>query len=189
MIPGVNLSRRRADETFYPRNLFGWSVNLRGATDGFLADTTFVRALGRVRWIRPLGERGRLLLRSEIGATGVDDFSLLPTSERFFAGGDRSVRGYDYQDLGPTDESGDNIGGEYLLVGSAEIDYLFFGNFGGAVFVDAGNADDSFPPDPKLGAGVGVRWRSPVGMVGADVAYGFDDDAGFRLHLSIEAGL
>jgi translocation and assembly module TamA len=189
LIPGINLSRSRADELFYPRDAFSWSVDLRGASEDLVADTTFVRSLAAVRRIRPLGGRGRLLMRSEIGATAVDDFSKLPTSERFFAGGDRSVRGYRYQDLGPTDASGDNIGGEYLLVGSLEADYLFFGNFGGAVFVDAGNAADTFPPDPKFGAGLGPRWRSPVGMVGADFAYGFDDDAGVRLHVSIEVGL
>jgi translocation and assembly module TamA len=189
LIPGINLSRRQADEAFYLRQSLSWSVDLRGAEDGLLADTTFVRSLARSSWIRPLGERGRLLLRSDIGATEVDDFSKLPTSERFFAGGDRSVRGYGYQDLGPRDANGDNVGGQYLLVGSVEADYLLFGNFGAALFVDAGNAADSFPPDPKVGTGIGLRYRSPVGAFGVDFAYGLDDDAGFRLHLNIEAGL
>ena len=107
-------------------------------------------------------------------------------TERFFAGGDQSVRGYAYQRLGPTDDSGEVVGGRYLSVVSAEVDYLFIGNFGAAVFVDTGNADDNFPPDLHTGAGIGFRWRSPVGMLRIDFAHPFtDSDDKFRIHVSI----
>ena len=134
----------------------------------------------------PLGKRGRLLLRSRLGAMSVEDFTRLPTTERFFAGGDQSVRGYDYQKLAPEDDSGDVVGGQYLAVGSIELDYLFVGNFGAAVFVDSGNAADEFLPSLKTGAGIGFRWRSPVGMLRIDIAHPFDDpDDNYRLHITI----
>ena len=79
-----------------------------------------------------------------------------------------------------------SVCGQYLAVAGIELDYLFAGNFGAAVFVDASNADDSFPPDMKVGAGIGFRWRSPVGMLRIDVAHPFDDPSNdYRLHISI----
>jgi translocation and assembly module TamA len=136
--------------------------------------------------VRPLGHRGRLLARARLGGMTVDDFSALPASERFFAGGDQSVRGYDYQTLAPRDINNEVIGGRYEAVASLEADYLFIGNYGAAVFVDAGNAADSFPPEPKIGAGIGFRWRSPVGMLRVDIAHPFDDPLNdYRLHISI----
>ena len=97
------------------------------------------------------------------------------------------MRGYGYQKLGPRDRSGDVVGGRYLASGSLELDYLFVGNFGGAVFVDAGNADDDFLPSPEVGAGAGLRWRSPVGMLRIDVAHPFDTNSNddYRIHVSI----
>jgi translocation and assembly module TamA len=184
-IPGITLSQLRADDVLFPRRGYSWSTDLRGSP-GVISNTSFARVDLAGKLVYPLGERGRLLLRSRLGATSVQDFDSLPTSERFFAGGDQSVRGYDYQKLAPEDASGDVVGGQYLAVGSIELDYLFVGNFGAAVFVDSGNADDDFLPSPKTGAGIGFRWRSPVGMLRIDVAHPFDDsDDNYRLHISI----
>jgi translocation and assembly module TamA len=184
-IPGITLSQLRADDILFPRQGYSWSTDLRGSP-GLISDTTFARLDLAGKLVFPLSERGRLLLRSRLGAISVQDFSRLPTTERFFAGGDQSVRGYDYQSLAPEDDSGDVVGGQYLAVGSMELDYLFVGNFGAAVFVDSGNAADDFLPSPKTGAGIGFRWRSPVGMLRIDIAHPFDDsDDNYRLHISI----
>jgi len=184
-IPGVTLSQLRTDDVLFPRRGYSWSTDLRGSP-GLISNTTFARIDLSGKLVFPLSKRGRLLLRSRLGAMSVQDFSELPTSERFFAGGDQSVRGYDYQTLAPTDASGDVVGGQYLAVGSIELDYLFFGNFGAAAFVDSGNASDQFLPSPKTGAGIGFRWRSPVGMLRIDVAHPFDDsNDNYRLHISI----
>ncbi len=188
-IPGITLSQLRADDILSPRRGYSWSTDLRGSP-GLISNTSFARIDLAGKLVFPLGERGRLLLRSRLGAMSVEDFTSLPTSERFFAGGDQSVRGYDYQSLAPEDASGDVVGGQYLAVGSIELDYLFVGNFGAAVFVDSGNAADDFLPSPKTGAGVGFRWRSPVGMLRIDVAHPFDDsDDNYRLHISIGPAL
>jgi translocation and assembly module TamA len=185
LIPGITLSQLRTDNVLFPRRGYSWSADLRGAA-GVISDTRFLRTRLDGRFVYPLGERGRFLLRSRLGATMVKDFDKLPASERFFAGGDQSVRGYGYQKLGPTDDSGDIVGGRYLAVGSVELDYLFAGNFGAAVFVDSGNADNDFLPSPKTGAGIGLRWRSPVGMLRLDVAHPFDDKhSDYRIHVSI----
>ena len=122
---------------------------------------------------------------SRLVAISVEYFNFLPAAERFFAGGDQSVRGYGYQKLPPEDDSGDVVGGQYLASGSIELDYLFAGNFGAAVFVDSGNAADEFLPSLKTGAGIGFRWRSPVGMLRIDIAHPFDDpDDNYRLHIT-----
>ncbi len=185
-IPGITLSQLKADNVLFPRRGYSWSADVRGAANLLVSDTTFVRgvATGRAAW--PLGERARALFRLQAGGMAVEDFAELPTTERFFAGGDRSVRGYKYQTLGPNDESGENTGGRYLLTGSVEADYLLGKKWGGAVFVDAGNADDDFPPDPEVGAGVGLRWRTPVGMLRVDFAHPFSNsDDNLRIHISI----
>ncbi len=185
LIPGASLSRLHADNVLFPRRGYSWNIDLRGAPGVLVSDTRYIRIAAALRSVYPLGDKGRLIARTTIGATSVDDFASLPTSERFFAGGDQSVRGYDYQELAPVDSSGEVIGGQYLASGTLELDYLFAGNFGGAVFVDAGNADNTFPPELKVGAGVGFRWRSPVGMLRIDLAHPFDAEDDFRLHFSI----
>jgi translocation and assembly module TamA len=73
----------------------------------------------------------------------------------------------------------------YLVTGSAEYNYFFEGNWGMAVFVDAGNAADSLGEfSPVFGYGVGARYRTPVGPINLDLAYGEDKDE-FRLHFSL----
>ncbi len=188
-IPGITLSQLRTNDVLFPRRGYSWSTDLRGSP-GLVSDTTFARLDLAGKLVFPLSERGRLLLRSRLGAISVQDFSKLPASERFFAGGDQSVRGYEYQTLAPVDASGDVVGGQYLATGSIELDYLFVGNFGAAVFVDSGNAADDFLPSPKTGAGIGFRWRSPVGMLRIDVAHPFDDGKdGYRLHITFGPSL
>jgi len=156
-----------------------------------------MRAEGR--YIRGLGPTNRLLLRSELGTTLVDDYLSLPPSQRFYAGGDRSVRGYDYKEIGEhagttiIDDDGDLIdpvyGGKHLAVASVEFEHMFTKDWGGAVFVDAGDAWDS-EFKPEYGIGIGVRWRSPVGPIRLDVAHGLENpDNIVRFHLVIGSEL
>ena len=104
---------------------------------------------------------------------------------RFFAGGDESVRGYGYRELGPVDESGHVIGGKYLLTGSIEYQHPVKDKIAVALFMDAGNAFNDWETDLKYSAGIGVRWKTPVGRLKADIAVPNDqskDD--FRIHIS-----
>lgn len=184
LLPGVSWSKTKSDDPFYP--LDGWRafVKVSAASEDLLSDTSLVQGHLRAKLIRGLGP-GRLLLRGEVGSTEVDDFDVLPTSLRFFAGGDNSVRGYKYRSLGPTDAEGNVIGGANLLVGSVEYDIRFAGNWAVAVFYDQGNAFDETNTDPKRGAGIGLRWISPIGPIRLDLASALDNDNKLRLHLSM----
>ena len=122
----------------------------------------------------------------DIGALWTDDFASMPPQLRFFAGGDRSLRGFGYQTLGPANALGNVAGGKYLAVGSFEYEKHLFGDFGVAAFVDAGNAFSAGNFDLAAGVGVGLRWRSPVGLVRVDLAQPVAGEGdGLRLHLTI----
>lgn len=187
LYPGINLSWQRADDTLFPRRGISASLDVHGAPESALAETSFVQATFGIRTVLPLGGRGRLLLRGETGVTEAQAFNDLPPSQRFFTGGDRTVRGYGFQDLSPENEFGDDVGGRYLLVGSVEVDYLVFGNFGLAAFFDTGNATNTAPGGSLVsGVGLGLRYRSPVGMIRVDFAHPLDDPTrDFRLHISL----
>jgi len=131
----------------------------------------------------------RLLLRGAFGAVDGADVDDLPLSQRFFAGGDNSVRGFDYQTLGPTNEQGQVVGGRFLTVASVELEQLIVRNWGAAVFVDSGNAMNDHGTGLRTAAGVGLRYRSPVGVFRVDVAKAVDGDESPRLHLSLGVDL
>ena len=111
----------------------------------------------------------------------------VPETLLFRAGGDDSVRGYGYRTLGPS-VNGVVTGGRTLLTGSAEIARPIspkYPSLWWAAFIDAGNAADRWSElNPALGYGVGLRWRSPVGPLRVDLAYGQEVHQ-FRVHLSI----
>lgn len=164
--PEVGLTKKVAHNPLFVRN--GYSLNLV-ARAGPGIDTRFAQALADVAWIHALGRRDRLILRGNAGITSVADFSKLPPQLRFFAGGDRSIRGYAYQAIGPRNAYGLVVGGKRLLVGSATIEHYFTRDWGIAAFVDSGDAFDGTDFHARTGAGLGLRWRSPVGMVRVDV--------------------
>jgi translocation and assembly module TamA len=192
LYPGMQLTFRNvADaESLFTRKGYSWSTDVRGGSDSLGSSTTFLRFGVTGNLVVSLAERVRFLFRSEYGAIDVDDLSRLAPSQRFFAGGDRSVRGYRYEKLGPTDTTGAVVGGRYLLTANVELDYLFFRNYGAAVFYDAGNAANEPWPNPRKSIGIGMRWRSPVGMLRIDIAHPLDDpDTDYRVHLSIGSDL
>jgi translocation and assembly module TamA len=190
LYPGMHLRSQQTADPLFTRKGYSWSTDIRGGAESLASSTSFMRLHATGAIVRPLGDRARFLVHSEYGAITADDFSRLPPSQRFFAGGDRSVRGYEYEKLGPTDVNGATVGGRYLALASVEFDYLFLGNYGAALFFDAGNAANDPWPDLKRSVGIGFRWRSPVGMVRIDVAHPLDDpDTDYRLHLSIGSDL
>mgnify|MGYP000229642828 CR=1 FL=1 len=190
LTPGVSFTRTEVSDPVFARN--GWSTffDVHGAVRDVLSDTSFIQSRLRLQGVLPVFSRGRLLLRTEVGGSWTEEFSDLPASERFFAGGDSSVRGYAYESLGPEDDEGRVIGGEFLLTGSVEYEQIIWRGMGAAVFVDAGNAADAGIPEPVYGAGIGFRYRSPVGVIRIDVAHPFDDpERAARLHIGVRAGL
>lgn len=177
-------TQRTMGRTFYPRRGYVLTLHGGGALEALLSDTSFVRLYGRHTHYFRAGERGRLILRGELGSVLADMREGIPTDFLFRAGGDNSVRGYAYQSLGRTLEGG-VASVRYLATASAEYNRFFEGNWGMAVFVDAGDAADSPAAlSPVYGVGVGARYRSPVGPINLDLAYGEATEE-FRLHFSL----
>ena len=182
------------DNRMHARRGLGGTAMVRGGIEGVGSDASFAQAHVTARWFRGLDARSRLLVRGELGRTLTDSINDIPPSLRFYAGGDRSIRGYAYREVGPVIESGRgrddySLGARNVITGSVEYERYFSDQWGGAVFVDTGSAfDDS--PEFRTGVGVGVRWKSPVGPLRVDVARGLDDpDTGFQVYLTLGADL
>lgn len=183
--PGLSLSWQKVDDLLFTRRGIALAFDVHGGDTNVLSDTTFLQSTLRANVVLPLGKRARLLMRGELGATWADDFSALPPSQRFFTGGDRSVRGYGYESISPENAAGDEIGGEFLSVASIEADVLLRGNYGMAFFYDIGSASNQLGQELKAGVGIGFRYKSPVGLIRIDFAHPLDDpDSDFRLHLT-----
>jgi translocation and assembly module TamA len=152
-----------------------------------LSDGPFGRLQGRITWYRPLGQSWYGIARLEAGEVFAKEAVGVPDGLQFRAGGDESVRGYAYRSLGPT-RDGVLVSGRSLLTTSIELARPFSAkrpSLWGAVFVDAGNAANSFGElKPVVGSGFGIRWRSPVGPLRVDLAYGHEIER-WRLHLSV----
>lgn len=190
LMPGTSLSLRRTDSDLNPRRGYKVFADIHGALTDVVSSDSFLQMLVQSRLVLPLGSKSRLLLRGQAGYSIVGEISELPLSQRFFAGGDQSVRGYSYQSLGPTNERGEVIGGQYLSVASIEVDRLLFRNYGAALFFDYGGASDQPGKSLFRGVGFGLRWRTAIGMVRADFAHPLDGgERGFRLHIGIGAEL
>ena len=190
LIPSVEWSLIKSNNLAANRNIIddGYRVSLllQGGHDGALSDTTFISAKLSAKWVHRLNEKWRVLARSEIGALKADNFEVLGPTLRFFAGGDHSVRGYAYQQLGPENQEGVVVGGRYMTASSLEIDYALTNAWRLAVFTDIGNSMMHWDERLKQSAGVGARWISPIGPVRIDVAVALDEPSKpWRLHLTI----
>jgi translocation and assembly module TamA len=177
-------TRRTVGRAFYPKRGYVLTLQAGGAAEALLSDTSFVRLYGRHTQFFPAGDNGRLILRGELGSVLADRRDGIPTDFLFRAGGDNSVRGYAYQSLGrPVVGGVESV--RYLATGSVEYNYFFSRDWGMAVFVDAGDAADSPGSlSPVFGYGAGARYRSPVGPINLDLAYG-EATKEFRLHFSL----
>ncbi|MFT5722302.1 MAG: translocation and assembly module TamA [Motiliproteus sp.] len=186
LIPQLNLTRVKAKNRLDIREGQRLSLQLRGASNALLSDTDFAQILVGAKQVFSLTPKLRLLGRLDAGLTLIDDFDQLPATLRFYAGGDTSVRGYDYQSLGLKDDSGAVIGGPHLVVMSAEVDYRIKPTWGVAAFVDSGNAFDDSTLRLNTGVGVGLRWFSAIGPVRLDLGFPQDgDERDFRVHFSL----
>ena len=188
LTPGIGYAF--VEEDYPPRPLAGHrsSVQMLGAVESLISDTSFLQLYGNTKWVFELWSGARLLPRAEAGATLIDSLDTLPASVRYFAGGDISVRGYAYNSLGPTDPFGAVVGGENLLVGSIELDQQISTDWSLAVFVDSGNAYNTIKDfNPATGAGAGIRWFSPLGPIRVDIAVPLEKDApdDYRVHITL----
>ena len=191
--PSLRAEYIDADNLVFPRDGLSGTLMLRGGVEGAGSDASFTQVRATSHWYRGIGASNRLLVRGELGHTYTNSLVDMPPSLRFFAGGDDSIRGYGWREVGPRIEGVDGklyaVGAENVATASVEFEHYFSENWGAAAFVDSGSAfNDS--PEWRTGVGMGVRWRSPVGPVRVDIAHGLDDpDASFQIYLSVGADL
>lgn len=186
LLPGISFTRSRIRGGSMPMWGDRQSLTIEYGDPSVLSETRVTRLIGGMTWIRGAGSNHRGIFRIDGGANFAEDFSKLSPSLRFFAGGDNNLRGYGYESISPTDESGALSGAKYMATSSLEYQYRVYGNWWGAVFYDVGDAfNDEI--DLKRGTGVGVRWASPVGPIRLDFAWGLDAAPGdeFKIHFTL----
>jgi translocation and assembly module TamA len=177
-------TRRSVDNALYPTSGLMFTAQLGGAARALFSTTDFVRSYAKLVYFYPLTKTGNLILRGEAGAVTAQSRDGVPSDFMFRTGGDQSVRGYAYQSLG-VDVADAVLGGRYLGVVSAEYVQWISPLWGAAVFYDTGDAaDDPQTFKPVHGYGAGMRWKSPVGPLNLDLAYGREVKK-MRLHFSV----
>lgn len=186
LMPGLTYSYLRSDNRIDPHNGYRIQFDTKLAKEGVGSDTNLLYGTVLLKGLTTAWDNHRFLGRVQFGGSATNGYKSIPPSLRFFAGGDQSVRGYDYQTLSPENAEGDRIGGRYMVAGSVEYQYSIAEKWRIATFVDQGNSFNKLElPNLKTGVGVGLRWVSPVGPIRVDLAHAMNDDGGIRLHFSM----
>ncbi|WP_233556302.1 autotransporter assembly complex protein TamA [Noviherbaspirillum sedimenti] len=172
LIAAYSYTRRRVDNLLTPRRGYVASLEFGAGPKGVVNEANIVRMAGRATWLAPLQRNWQSVLRGQIGQVLIADRTRVPGDLLFRTGGAQSVRGYGFETLG-VQQGGAVVGGRVVAVASAELVYRITPQWGAAVFHDAGNAADSWRNFKFVhGSGIGARWRSPIGPVNLDLAYG-----------------
>ncbi len=179
LLPSISFQRSYVDNIIFPRRGYSIKAKTLGSARSLASSINFIQAKMDTQWVYSPWDKSRILLRGNLGVTGSDTIEKVPLSLQFFAGGSQSIRGYDYQELGP---------GRYLMIGNLEYQHQVKGNWWGALFTDAGNAINCFhnaaecfngdvtPSSIHLGhilkysIGVGVMYVSPIGPIEVTLA-------------------
>ena len=185
LLAGLGFNHLHSDSPINPSQGYRLQIDSQMAKRGLLADTDLLQVNAQAKGLYSFAAGHRLLARVQAGGIATNDYAAVPPSLRFFAGGDQSVRGYDYQSLSPEDRRGNKVGARYLLAGSLEYQYPLREQWRLATFVDRGNAFDSLSARHFTGIGLGLRWLSPVGPLRLDLAHALDEPGGVRLHFSM----
>ncbi len=204
LLAGISFSNTtRGDNSLDPKSGFRQIYNLDYADPALGSETRLARLQAKFKWIDTFFDNHRIVARLDLAANLVneDDLALIPPSLRYFAGGDQSIRGYGYQELGPyldyVDANGnvnrEVIGGRYLLVGSLEYQYYLTPTWRVATFIDAGNAFDNDQFEPVASVGGGIHWISPIGPIKLDLGVGLKEtetiERSWRIHLTMGSEL
>jgi len=189
LYPGVSLNRTRSRGGLMPTwgDSQRYSIDVSNTTWG--SDVDFGVFQAQQVWIRTLQDKHRFVARGNLGWIETNNFEKVPPDLRFFAGGDRSIRGYKYKSISPENSDGKLTGASKLATGSLEYQYNVSGKWWGAAFVDSGEAvNDIKQSNFKTGAGLGVRWQSPVGPIKLDLAVPVADKEEHGLQFYIGLG-
>jgi len=191
--PTAGFNRTRVRGGLFPYWGDSQKITLNWGNKAVGSDVDFYSAIASTSWIRTYAENHRFLTRAEIGYLSTNQFDKIPPALRFFAGGDRSIRGYGYHKISPKDKNGELTGANRLFTASIEYQYQVKPKWWGAIFYDTGFASDRFAfNDLRKGAGIGVRWNSPIGAVKFDIATPIndkDDSKNIQFYIGIGAEL
>lgn len=189
---GYEVSKTISNNRLNPTQGFKQSYKVELGSDKVLSNTNMAILNANWKALYSLGENAnhQFVAGANVGYIYADDFNKVPYNLRYFAGGDQSMRGFDYKSLSPMVD-GYKVGGQGLAIGSLEYNYQFKDGWRGALFGDVGNAyDEKFSNPIEYSVGVGVRWRSPIGPIRLDVASGISEPGKpVRLHFFIGSQL
>ena len=185
ILPGISFSRIRSKGGIN----IDWGDKLlvysEFANENLFSSDDVVKIYGQSKIIRTYSGH-QFLASTEAGAILSDSIYNVPSSMRFFTGGDQSIRGYDYEEIAPRDSEGYLIGGSYLATASVEYRFPIAQKWKLAAFTDLGTATDDFSEPLSIGTGLGVVWASPVGPIRFYVAAPLTDTGdAFKIHLMI----
>jgi translocation and assembly module TamA len=185
-MPGATLTRVRSRGGIDPYWGDSQSFTVMVSDRAWGSDTRFVKLWGKTKWLRTYAENHRFIVRAEQGVFLWGHLDEIPASQRFFTGGDQTVRGFGYETISPKDSSGDLSGALKESVASLEYDYHVAPKWWLATFVDAGTATNDYHDPWKIGTGLGFRWMTPVGPFKVDFAFGVSEPSvPFRLHFAL----
>lgn len=201
---GTSISKTtRGDNSLDPKSGFFQHYSLEHADPSLGSSIRLTRLQTKYKWIDTFFDKHRIVSRLDLGVNlaADDDLALIPPSLRYFAGGDQSIRGYSYHELGPhldyinsDDELARQVvGGRYLMVGSLEYQYYVTPTWRVGTFIDAGNAFDVNQIEPIVSVGGGIHWISPIGPIKVDLGVGLKEtdvvDRPWRIHITMGAEL
>jgi translocation and assembly module TamA len=187
LVPSISYSTLPSYIVGGRKRPYSFSAEVRGSPETLGSDASFLQLRVKGERIFDMSEKWHLHLRSELGISRIAATSDLPASQRFFAGGEGSVRGFGLNELSPRDDQGRTIGGRNLATGTVEVVRDLPRNFGIAAFYDIGNAFDDFDdPNLEYAAGIGARYNIAVASFGIDVAQPLSESGRSpRVHLYI----
>ncbi len=185
LLPGIGISKTKSEGGLKPVKGTFFSFKLLAGSRKLLSDISLLRATASMKTLRSWSNH-YLIAGTDIGVLATSNFQRVPTSHRFFAGGDNSVRGFSYQSISPLNDDNESIGGQFLTTASLEYNYYFRDRWAFATFIDIGRAFIDFDDSYRVGIGSGIRWLSPVGPLRIDIGYGISEASKpVRLHLAI----
>jgi translocation and assembly module TamA len=186
LVPGISYAKLPPTITGLAEVGRGFFAELLGSAAALGSNSDFLRLRVQDERRIPMAKKWTLLLRGQLGLSAISEFDELPPDYRFFAGGDRSVRGYGLDELSPVNSEGERIGGRHLIVGSVEFEHDLPHKLAVAVFFDAGNAVNRLGDPLEYSAGIGLRYKLPFVSVGLDVAQSLSESGrNPRLHLNV----
>ncbi len=175
---------RHLNNDLFPTKGYLFNAQFQASPFDKISDGRFLQSYAKAQGYYKIAKNTQLIVRAEVGMVSGSNSTNVPATYLFRTGGDQSVRGYAFQSLGI--HNGDAIvGGRVLMTGSGEVIQWLTSSWGAAAFVDFGNAAQKWSDyKPVYGYGLGVRWKSPAGPVGLDLAYG-EATGQYRVHFNL----